>query len=392
MLSWVSDTLGHHIGDELLVQISDRMMQVLRAEDTLVRQGGDEFFVVLPDTDENGVAQKMVEAIAQKVEVEHYDLFITPSIGIVTYPQDGNDAYALLKNADAAMYQAKHDGRNNYGFFTPQMQAHASRLMQIENALRQAVEHNEMALHYQPQHDAKTGKIIGVEALLRWNHPQMGAISPMEFIPVAEQSGQIIALGEWILQTALQQHHAWLSQGLEPFVIAVNLSAVQLRQADLPEQIFKALEESGVAPEYLEIELTETVTMSNPESAIKTFEQLTQEGIKIAIDDFGTGYSSLNYLKRFHATKLKIDQSFVRDITIDSEDLAIVEAIISLAKSLNLKTIAEGVETPEQPALLKARDCNELQGYYFSRPFDHEAMTAYLKRHANGFDSDNVNH
>ncbi|WP_178861445.1 bifunctional diguanylate cyclase/phosphodiesterase [Thiomicrorhabdus cannonii] len=391
----VNDTLGHHIGDELLVEISARMSQVLRAEDTLARQGGDEFIVILPDTDENGaahVAQKMVEAVAQKVEVEHYDLFITPSIGIVTYPQDGNDAYTLLKNADAAMYQAKHDGRNNYRFFTPQMQAHASRLMQIESALRQAVERNEMSLHYQPQIDAQSHKIIGVEALLRWHHPQMGAISPMEFIPVAEHSGQIIALGEWILQTALQQHKAWLSQGIEPFVIAVNLSAVQLRQPDLPKQIFKALEESGVSPEHLEIELTESVTMSNPESAIKIFEQLTHKGIKIAIDDFGTGYSSLSYLKRFHATKLKIDQSFVRDLTVDVEDLAIVEAIISLAKSLNLKTIAEGVETPEQLALLKARDCDELQGYLFSCPLDSAAMTEFLKRHANGFDSENLNH
>jgi diguanylate cyclase (GGDEF)-like protein/PAS domain S-box-containing protein len=379
----VNDTLGHHVGDELLVKTARRMQGQLRAEDTLSRQGGDEFIVVLPGTDDNGaahVAQKMVDAVSSELKLGRYDLVITPSIGIAVYPQDGDDTNSLLKNADAAMYQAKRDGRNTYRFFTAEMQAHASRLMQIESALRNALQRNELSLHYQPQIDARSHRVFGVEALIRWQHPQLGAISPVEFIPVAEHSGQILQLGEWILRTALQQHKAWLAQGLPPLTMAVNLSAVQFRHQELPNVIIRMLAEEGIDPGYLELELTESVAMSDPESAMTMIDKLNRHGIQIAIDDFGTGYSSLSYLKRFNASKLKIDQSFVRDLTVDTEDLAIVEAIISLAQSLNLKTIAEGVETAEQQDLLLQRGCDEFQGYLFSRPLPAAEIADFIRQ------------
>jgi diguanylate cyclase (GGDEF)-like protein/PAS domain S-box-containing protein len=377
----VNDTLGHHIGDELLVDVANRMSGLLRVEDTLARQGGDEFIVVLPGVGEAGashVAEKILNEVSKRIKIGAYELFITPSIGVAVYPQDGEDVASLLKNADAAMYQAKDDGRNTYRFFTHTMQQRASRLMLIENALRTALSRNELSLNYQPQVCTKTGRIVGAEALLRWTHPEIGVISPIEFIAVAEQSGQILALSQWVLRTALQYLKSLLDQGHAPFIMAVNLSAVDFQQIDLPEKVMKVIEEINVSPENLALELTESVAMANAEMAIEMMSKLTAKGIKIAIDDFGTGYSSLSYLKRLNASKVKIDQSFVRGLTNNDEDKAIVKAIISLASSLGLKTIAEGVETEGQLAFLKDEGCDQIQGYYFSKPLSADDFRRYL--------------
>ncbi len=377
----VNDTLGHHIGDELLVDVANRMSGLLRVEDTLARQGGDEFIVVLPGVGEAGashVAEKILNEVSKRIKIGAYELFITPSIGVAVYPQDGEDVASLLKNADAAMYQAKDDGRNTYRFFTHAMQQRASRLMLIENALRTALSRNELSLNYQPQVCTKTGRIVGAEALIRWTHPEIGVISPIEFIAVAEQSGQILALSQWVLRTALEYLKSLLDQGHAPFVMAVNLSAVDFQQVDLPEQVMKIVQETNVSPEFLALELTESVAMANPEMAIEMMSKLIAKGIKIAIDDFGTGYSSLSYLKRLNASKVKIDQSFVRGLTNNDEDKAIVKAIISLANSLGLKTIAEGVETEGQLAFLKDEGCDQIQGYYFSKPLSADDFRRYL--------------
>jgi diguanylate cyclase (GGDEF)-like protein/PAS domain S-box-containing protein len=380
----VNDTLGHHIGDKLLVEISKRMLAVLRAEDTLSRQGGDEFVVVLPGVGETGashVAEKIINVISEKLKIESYELFITPSIGVAVYPQDGKDTHELLKNADTAMYQAKQDGRNAFRFYTDAMQVRALRVSLIENALRTALTRNELRLNYQPQVCAKSGRVIGAEALVRWTHPELGSISPAEFIPVAEQSGQILILSQWILRTAVEQLKTFIDEGCPTFVMAVNLSAVDFQQPDLPNQILDLIHEVKVSPKLLEVELTEGVAMENPDSAVKMIKKLSDTGIQIAIDDFGTGYSSLNYLKRFNATKLKIDQSFVWELDKNEEDKAIIKAIISLAHSLGLKTIAEGVETAEQLSFLQAEGCDEIQGYYFSKPLSVDEFGRYLTSH-----------
>ena len=377
----INDTLGHHIGDRLLIEVSQRMKHLLREEDTVSRPGGDEFIVLLPGTGEEGavhVAEKLVTEISKQMALETYKVFITPSIGIAIYPQDGKDVATLLKNADAAMYQSKQEGRNTYKFFTDEMQQRSLRLMRIENALRSALDNQQLSLHYQPQFDAFTGQMIGAEALIRWNHPEMGSLSPAEFIPIAEQSGQIIPIGAWILKTALQELKTCLKMGYPPFTMAVNLSAVQFKQAELPQQVLALLNEYEISPEYLELELTESATMADPEAAIQMINTLVSCGIQIAIDDFGTGYSSLSYLKRFNATKLKIDQSFVRDIMDDMDDRAIVKTIISLAENLGLKTIAEGVETAEQMAFLQQENCREIQGYYLSKPLSAEDFETFL--------------
>ncbi|RUM93221.1 MAG: hypothetical protein DSZ27_00750 [Thiomicrospira sp.] len=380
----VNDTLGHQVGDQLLVEVGQRILKILRDEDTIARQGGDEFIVVLPDTGESGavhVAKKILESISDELNLSPYKLFITPSIGIAIYPQDGADADTLLKNADTAMYQAKNDGRNVYRFFTLEMQAHSSRIMQIETALRTALFKQEFELHYQPQICATSSKIIGVEALIRWHHPEMGWVSPQEFIPVAEQSGQVLAIGEWVLRTAIRQIKIWSEQNKPFFRVAVNLSAVQFSFEDLPKQIMDILSEEGVSSEHLELELTESVAMANPEAAIEMIDKLVEKGIKMSIDDFGTGYSSLSYLKRFKASKLKIDQSFIRDLSKDSDDRSIVEAIISLSKTLGMKTIAEGVETKEQLHFLQEKQCDEIQGFYYSKALTAEEFDVFYKKH-----------
>jgi diguanylate cyclase (GGDEF)-like protein/PAS domain S-box-containing protein len=367
----INDTLGHTIGDQVLIEIANRIKGTVRDEDTVSRLGGDEFIMLFPNTDSNAamrIATKLITEISRVSIVEHNELTITPSIGIAIYPDDGEDFETLLKNADTAMYKVKSDSRNNFHFFTQEMQLNLARNLRLENALRHALERNELEVYYQPQVAIEDGSIIGAEALLRWHHPELGMISPAEFIPIAESSGQIIEIGEWVLRTAIEQMKRWMDGGFSPMIIAVNLSAVQFRQKNLLAFVTEILEEVQLSPKYLELELTEAVTMDDPKSVIEVMNTLHEQGIRMSIDDFGTGYSSLSYLKQFKVYKLKIDQSFIRDISSDPDDRAIVSAIIDMAHSLGLKTIAEGVETAEQLAYLRLHGCNEVQGYYFSKP------------------------
>ena len=380
----INDSLGHRIGDALLIEVAKRLSLAIREEDTASRLGGDEFILVLHDTDADGaahVAEKLLGSIAQPYQIEQQDLVITPSIGIAMYPDDGEDFDTLYKCADVAMYRAKHDGRNNCRFFTTEMQALSMRRLKLENALRKALERDQLRLDYQPQVSLATGHIIGAEALLRWQHPEFGAVSPAEFIPIAEDSGLILPIGEWVLRTAVSQMKSWIDSGLVPMIMSVNLSAVQFRHENLPERITQILDEVKLSPQYLELELTEGVTMDDPLGAISIMDNLHERGIRMSIDDFGTGYSSLSYLKRFKVYKLKIDQSFVRDITDDQEDKAIVSAIISLASSLGLQTIAEGVETEGQLAFLHRQGCGEAQGYYFSKPLATNEFEKFVRAH-----------
>jgi len=377
----VNDTLGHRVGDELLVAVAGRLKAVVRDVDTVSRQGGDEFILILPDTGADGaghVAGKLLEAVAQPCQIEGFDLSVTLSIGIALYPGDGEDFEALSRSADAAMYRAKHDGRNTYRFFTAEMQARSAYTLQMESALRRVLERNQLLLHFQPQLSLPDNRLIGVEALLRWQHPELGMIAPADFIPIAEESGQILPIGEWALRTAVQQMKAWMDAGLAPMTMAVNLSAVQFRHPQLPERVAQILDEMKLPPQYLELELTESVAMDDAPAAIAIMDLLHARGVRMSIDDFGTGYSSLSYLKRFKVHRLKIDQSFVHDIGEDPEDRAIVSAIISLAKSLGLYTIAEGVETEAQLAFLREQGCNEVQGYYFSKPMPADAFEAFV--------------
>ena len=367
----INDSLGHRVGDEVLVELAARLKAAVREQDTVSRLGGDEFVLLLPDTDAAGaarVADKLLQAALMPMQIEAHELTVTPSIGIALYPKDGPDLDVLSKCADAAMYQAKADGRNSYRFFTPNIQANSDRSLQLDNALRRALERQQLCLHFQPQISLATGEILGAEALLRWTHPELGPISPAEFIPMAERNGLILPIGEWVISTAVQQLAEWMTRGMAPITMAVNLSAVQFRHADLPAYISRVLTDAALPPHLLELELTEGVAMTHPQVAIAVMEDLHARGVRMSIDDFGTGYSSLSYLKRFQVYKLKIDQTFVRDISEDPDDRAIVSAIISMASSLGLKTIAEGVETQEQLEFLRDRGCDEVQGYYFSRP------------------------
>ena len=379
----INDTLGHSIGDQYLVEISRRLKHTVREEDTVSRLGGDEFILLFPGADVDAaalVASKLLEAVRQPCFIEQHELTDTASIGIALYPDDGLSAEELLKHADTAMNRLKQGSRNGYCYFTQEMQVHSVRNMQLLNALRQALTRDELHLHYQPQVSLLDGRVIGVEALLRWNHPELGPVSPAEFIPLAEESGMIIPIGEWVLRTATRQMKVWLDSGLAPMVVAVNLSAIQFRQPALPELVTRILEETGLSAEHLELELTEAVAMDDPQAAVEMMDKLHGLGIRMSIDDFGTGYSSLSYLKRFKVYKLKIDQSFVRDLTDDPEDKAIVTAIINLASSLGMHTIAEGVETAGQLAYLRLQGCDEVQGYYFSKPLSAQDMEAYLRR------------
>ena len=378
----VNDSLGHRVGDALLQELAKRLTAAVREQDTVSRPGGDEFIMVLPGTDAAGaahLAEKLLETVVQPYQIEQHELRVTPSIGIAMYPGDGADFDTLSKCADVAMYRAKQHGRNNYCFFTSEMQARSVRTLQLENALRRALERDEFSLHYQPQISMLDGCIIGAEALLRWRHPELGMVSPAEFIPIAEDSGQILPIGEWVLRSAVRQWKIWSDQARAPMTLAVNLSAVQFHHPRLVELVVQILAEEKLEPKYLELELTEGVAMDNPLAAIAVMDNLHARGIRMSIDDFGTGYSSLSYLKRFKIYKLKIDQSFVRDIADDPNDKAIVGAVISLADSLGLQTIAEGVETEEQLAFLREKGCDEAQGYYFSRPLPADQFEAFLK-------------
>ncbi len=378
----INDTLGHSVGDELLREVATRLAATVRETDTVARLGGDEFVVVLPDishvTDAAIVAGKIIGALATPITVNQQELHTSPSIGISIFPTDGSDADTILKNADTAMYHAKGAGRNNYQFFAEEMNRSAIERLGIENKLRQAVTRNEFVLVFQPQFAAGSGRPTGVEALLRWHHPSEGTIAPDRFIPIAEETGLIVPIGEWVLLNACREMRRWIDCGLPPLRMAINVSPRQLRRRDFCEMVAGALADSGLAPELLELEITESAVMENPQEAIGILEILGRMGVTLAIDDFGTGYSSLAYLKLFPIDHLKIDRSFVRDIEHDLNDRAIALGTIALAHSLGLKVIAEGVETADQLALLAGNGCDEVQGYLFSQPLTGAAAFALL--------------
>ena len=381
----VNDSLGHRVGDALLIQIGKRLRAVVREYDTVARLGGDEFVLLLPGANELGaqrVAGKLLEAFRRPYQIGHHELTMAPSMGIALYPRDGEDFDGLIQSADVAMYRAKRDGRNTFRFFTPELQAQSVRALQLENALRRALERAQLQLHYQPQIDLASGQVRCVEALLRWQHPELGAISPAEFIPVAEDSGLILPIGEWVLRQALAQLQAWRQQGLVHLKVAVNLSAIQFHQPQLPELVSRLIEEAGLPPGALELELTEGVAVGDPRAAVATMQQLRARGVRLSMDDFGTGYSSLSQLKNFQLYKLKIDQSFVRDLEHDDNDRAMVSAIIRMAQALGLQTMAEGVETQAQLDFLRAQGCEGVQGYFFSPPRAPQDIEPFLLQRA----------
>jgi diguanylate cyclase (GGDEF)-like protein/PAS domain S-box-containing protein len=377
----INDTLGHSAGDAVLIEVARRLRAALREEDTASRLGGDEFIVILAEVDMRGaaqVAEKLLHAIAAPYRLGEYDLVLTASIGITLCPDDGVELETLSRNADTAMYRAKSEGRHCYRFFTAEMQAEAIRNMQLIHALRFALERGQLEVRYQPQHTIRHSRMIGVEALLRWRHPELGMVAPSEFIAVAEDCGLILPIGEWVLQTAVRQVKQWIQGGYPPITVAVNLSAAQFRHPGLPDMVSQILESEGLPARYLELELTESVAMHDPANAIAVMNQMHERGIRMSIDDFGTGYSSLNYLKKFKVYRLKIDRSFVHDLKTDAEDRAIVAAVVSMARSLGMKTIAEGVETVEQLDFLRELGCDEAQGFYFSKPVSAETIETML--------------
>ena len=367
----INDSLGHNIGDQVLIRIANRIKRISREVDTVSRLGGDEYILVLPNTNKAGaekVAVKLLEAVSRPILVQHYELCITPSIGIAIYPEHGADFENLSKNSDTAMYHAKRHGRNGFYCYNPTMQEHTARTLMLESALRHALAENQLEIHYQPQIAIGNRGIVGAEALLRWHHPEHGWVSPGEFIPIAESGGLINPIGDWVLRTVCRQMRDWFDQGMQQIVVAVNLSAVQLRQNNLATTILAMLDEFSLPYHCLELELTEAVAMSNYDAAVELMNRLKDKGVQISIDDFGTGYSSLAYLKRFTVSKLKIDQSFIRDSSTSVEDRAIISAIIKMASSLGIKTIAEGVEMEDQLRYLEKEGCDEIQGYYLSKP------------------------
>ncbi|MDP3937418.1 MAG: EAL domain-containing protein [Deltaproteobacteria bacterium] len=378
----INDTLGHTVGDRLLKRVAERLTGSLRASDTVARLGGDEFALLLPELTEvedvTKVVDKIMTELKQPSVIDEQELFVSASIGSSVYPADGDDAETLLKNADSAVQRAKQLGRNNHQFYSPVMNAKASKRLQLGNALRRAVEREQFVLHYQPQVDLHTQRVVGVEALVRWRHPGWGMIPPNEFIPLAEETGLIFPIGEWVLRTACAQARRWQDAGLPAMRVSVNLSSRQFNQGNLVDVITSVLRETRLSPDYLELELTESSFMHNEEDTLATLRRLKEMGLHIAIDDFGTGYSSLRYLKRFPIDVLKIDRSFVKDIPADAEDAAIVEAIIAMARALGLRVIAEGVETPEQLTYLMAQGCSLMQGFYLSQPLEVEELTRSL--------------
>ena len=379
----VNDTLGHNAGDELIVQASKRIRGCLRKTDTVARLGGDEFTVILAEVANEAyagqLAQHVIERLRQRFVLSGTDVFIGASIGISLYPEDGDDSETLVRNADTAMYHAKENGRGNYQFFRAEMNQRMQRRVTLERNLRHALENDEFVLHYQPKYILETGRLSGVEALVRWRHPLEGLVPPAEFIPLAEETNLILPLGKWVLQTACRQVKDWEMRGLGLHRVSVNLSSRQFQQPDLVRIIRDSLDDATLNPDFLELEITESVVMNNPEAAARLLDEIRAMGVHVAIDDFGTGYSSLAYLKKFPIDALKIDKSFVRDLPQDGDDAAIVESIIALARSLGLGVVAEGVETQAQCEFLRAKGCREVQGFYFSKPLAAEVFVEQIK-------------
>jgi diguanylate cyclase (GGDEF)-like protein len=379
----INDSLGHPAGDLLLKCVASRLRDCVCAPDTVSRQGGDEFLVLLQglkrQEDAGIAAKRLLESLAEAYFMDQHNLHITASIGISVYPEDGPDAETLIKNADTAMYQAKENGRQSYRFFKPEMNVRAVERQSIEEDLRFALERKEFTLHYQPKINLKTGEITGAEALLRWTHPHRGSVSPLQFIPIAEDSGLILPIGAWVVREACIQAQAWVRAGLPIRSMAVNVSALEFRNEDFLENLFTTLGETGLDPRYLELEVTESVLMKNSELAASILKTLRGRGVRVAIDDFGTGYSSLSCLRKLPLDALKIDQSFVRQISDSPDGTTIVAAIISMGRSLHLRVVAEGVETAEELAFLRAQQCDEAQGYRFSRPVPAEEFAEILK-------------
>ena len=379
----INDSLGHRAGDNLLKATASRMVACVRETDTVARLGGDEFVVILFDQPKsadviNQIVQNLRAAVAQPMQIDDHSVSVTASIGLSTFPEDGTDVTALLANADIAMYRAKQLGRDNFQFYTPGLNSSAHAKFELQGELRNALARGELLLHYQPQVDLRSGKIFAVEALVRWNHPTRGIISPAQFIPLAEETGLIVALGDWVLRTACFQNKAWQDAGLSHMNMCVNVSARQFQDNKWIDRVKSALCDSALEARYLEIEITESMIMQNLDSAVHMMKDLQALGVQIAIDDFGTGYSSLSALKTFPVARLKIDKSFMDDIPRNEDDKAVTSAVISLGQRLNMRVIAEGVETDEQIAFLRANNCDEMQGYHFSKPITADAIVTLL--------------
>ena len=379
----INDSLGHDIGDKVLEEVSDRLMEVTRKDDTLARLGGDEFTILMEDLhkaqDASLLAEKILKSLVEPINVKGHLLYISSSIGIALYPEDADDAISLLKYADAAMYKAKDEGRDTFQFYSAEMTKAASKNLLLEASLREALDKEQLEVYYQPQIDGVTNELIGMEALVRWNHPEDGLVSPGVFIPIAEETGLIVLLDGWVMKTAIKQIVEWHKDGLNPGRLALNLAMRQLQNKKCVQTIKELLEDTGCKPEWIALEVTEGQIMTNPDQAIVILREISQMGIELAVDDFGTGYSSLTYLKRLPIDKLKIDQSFVRDLPFDEEDIGISKAIIALSQALYLDVIAEGVETKEQRDFLVENGCRNIQGYFYSKPIPSHEMEIFLK-------------
>ncbi len=380
----INDSMGHDVGDLLLKEVAQRLVSSLRGQDTVARQGGDEFIVLLPSVanaqDAGNTAQKLLDVLLRPYDIDAKELYISASIGIAVFPDDGKDVDTLLKHSDTAMYHAKETGRNNCQFFAPQMNQQAAENHILGTYLRHALQRNELLLHYQPIVDMASGKLVGLEALLRWQHPEQGLIPPLKFIPLAEESGLIVPIGEWVLRSACMQLKAWQEQGYELPQVAINLSVKQFRHKMLVQSIVAILEETGVEACFVELEITESILIDNSDEMVETLRTLNDMGFKLSLDDFGTGYSSLSYLRRFPINTLKIDRSFVNNMVADPDDASIVAGIIGLAHSLRMNVIAEGVETEAQRATLALQGCDQYQGYYFSKPLPAAEIVTKLQR------------
>ncbi len=380
----VNDSLGHDAGDSLLKDAAERLSNCMRASDTVARWGGDEFCLLLQNVNQidnvNVVAEKIIASFAEPFYIESKKLFITASVGIILYPLDNNDIKSLLKNADTAMYHAKEKGRNNYQFYNHEMSARLEQRLELEHELRHALERDEFMLLYQPQVNIQQDRIVGIEALIRWQHPDRGMVPPDQFIGIAEETGLIVPIGEWVLEQACKQMRLLRNSGLPAIHVSVNLSVRQLREASLVDKVNQALELSGLEPSMLDLEITESMLMSDMDRVKRTLRELSDLGVSISVDDFGTGHSSLAYLKQFPISTLKIDRSFICDIPHDKDDVAITIAIINLAKGLGIRTVAEGVESRDQLDFLKQQKCNLMQGYYFSKPVPYEEIVTLLQQ------------